>query len=220
MITHHPTSELLVDYAGGAMPEPLGLLMAAHLSVCGLCAAQSAELDEIGGAMLEALPAASLDDDALARTVARLDEPAPAAEPPPAEPDAETRSLLPRPLWPYVADGLSRLKWAWRAPALREAVLPVRAAGWRVSLLRLQPGGAVPAHTHVGTEYTLVLAGGLTNRRNGEHIETGDVDIADATCAHEQVADPGESCLCLAVLDAPVRFTGPLGRLANPLLRF
>jgi putative transcriptional regulator len=34
------------------------------------------------------------------------------------------------------------------------------------------------------------------------------------------VADEGEECLCLAVLDAPVRLRGLLGRVANPFLKF
>jgi len=219
MITHHPTMELLVDYAAGAMPEPLGLLLAAHLSICALCNQVAGELEEIGGALLDGLPAAALEDDALARTMARLDVPDAATTRPPA-PDAETQALLPRPLWPYIGGGLSRLSWGWRGPAMREAVLSVPVAGWRVSLLRVQSGGTVPAHTHRGTEYTLVLTGGLTNRRDGDHIGRGDVDIADSTSEHAQVADADGECLCLAVLDAPVKFFGPLGWIANPLQRF
>jgi len=219
MITHHPTDELLVDYASGAMPEPLGLLMAAHLSLCGACNAQSGRLDDVGGALLGGLPEAEMAQDALARTMARLAEPeTPAAAVP--EPDAETRTLLPAPLWSYVGGGLARLNWARRGPALREAVLPVPVAGWRVSLLRLEAGGSVPKHTHRGMEYTLVLAGGLTNRQDGDHIARGDLDIADSSREHQQVADAGMDCLCLAVLDAPIRITGPLGWVANPFLKF
>jgi len=218
MITHHPTAELLVDYAGGATPEPLALLLASHLSICPRCHAAADELEAVGGALLDDLAPAALAEDALARTLARLDAPE-AARPLPPEPDSETRALLPRPLWPYVGTGLSTLDWRWRGPALREAVLATPVPGWRASLLRLAPGGSVPVHTHRGTEYTLMLAGGLTNRRTGDHIERGDLEIADGACEHEQVADAAGECLCLAVLDAPVRLSGPLGWVVNPLLK-
>jgi putative transcriptional regulator len=32
------------------------------------------------------------------------------------------------------------------------------------------------------------------------------------------VADEGQDCLCLAVTDARLRLTGPLGRLLNPFM--
>ena len=103
---------------------------------------------------------------------------------------------------------------------MRETLLPTAVPGWRVSLFRVTPGGVVPAHRHGGTEYTLVLAGGLTDRSNGDHIERGDVDIASGDHVHRQRADSGDECLCLAVLDAPIRLEGPLGWIANPFLRF
>jgi len=34
------------------------------------------------------------------------------------------------------------------------------------------------------------------------------------------VADEREECICLAVTDAPLRFTGPMGRVLNLLSRF
>jgi putative transcriptional regulator len=46
------------------------------------------------------------------------------------------------------------------------------------------------------------------------------VEVAGSDNTHVQVADAGEECLCLAVLDAPVILKGALGRLANPFLRF
>ena len=47
----------------------------------------------------------------------------------------------------------------------------------------------------------------------------GDVAEADPSVNHQPVADPGEDCICLAVTDAPLRLTGPFGRLLNPFLR-
>jgi putative transcriptional regulator len=33
-------------------------------------------------------------------------------------------------------------------------------------------------------------------------------------------ADDDGDCVCLAVTDAPLRLTGPIGRLFNPFIRF
>ena len=75
----------------------------------------------------------------------------------------------------------------------------------------------MPRHTHDGSELTLVLTGGFTER--GNHFLRGDVAVADSSVDHCPVADPGEPCLCLAVTDAPLRLTGPFGRLLNPFVR-
>jgi putative transcriptional regulator len=75
----------------------------------------------------------------------------------------------------------------------------------------------MPTHTHDGSELTLVLAGGFSDESG--HFVRGDVAEADPSINHQPVADPGEDCLCLAVTDAPIRLTGPFGRLLNPFLR-
>ena len=75
----------------------------------------------------------------------------------------------------------------------------------------------MPVHTHRGREYTLVLAGSY--RDNGSHYGPGDVSLKDASDVHRPVVAGDEDCVCLAVLDAPLRLTGMLGRLVNPFLR-
>jgi putative transcriptional regulator len=90
-------------------------------------------------------------------------------------------------------------------------------SSFRTRLMRIKSGTAMPAHTHEGIELTLVLAGGFSDETG--HFLRGDLAEADATIDHRPVADPGEDCLCLAVTDAPLRLTGPIGRLLNPFLR-
>ncbi len=50
------------------------------------------------------------------------------------------------------------------------------------------------------------------------HFLRGDLAEADGSVDHRPIADPGEDCLYLAVTDAPLRLTGPVGRLLNPSL--
>jgi putative transcriptional regulator len=219
MITHHPPLDSLVDYASGAMPEPLELLIAAHLSLCPACRAQAGALEDVGGALLDSVPPSGLMPGSLENALARLDEPAEVVPPLP-QFDVETERLLPAPLRHHIGVNLADCRWRWRGPSMRETLVPVSPSGWRVGLFRVRPGGEVPSHTHAGHEYTLVLAGGLTDRSRDLHIVRGDVEVAGSDNTHVQVADGGEECLCLAVLDAPVILKGALGRLANPFLRF
>ncbi len=134
--------------------------------------------------------------------------------------DDRTAGVVPKPLRSYLSGSLDTLDWRWRGPSMRETILPIDVDGWRASLFAVRPGGVVPPHTHVGSEYTLVLTGGLTDRNGGHRIAAGDVEIADGGHTHRQIADNDGDCLCLAVLDAPVKLSGPLGLIANPFMRF
>jgi putative transcriptional regulator len=217
MIRHHPGIDLLTDYASGALAEPVALVVACHASLCPACRAQVERLEGIGGALLRDLAPEAVGDDALAATMARIERPAPAPAPLPAL-DAETRAVVPAPARRYLDRGLARLRWRWRGPALREAEISVPGAGFRSSLFRMKPGAAAPRHTHRGHEYTLVLQGGFSE--DGEQYDRGDFALADATRTHVQVADKDEGCICLVVLDAPVRLSGVLGAVANRFLEF
>jgi putative transcriptional regulator len=155
--------------------------------------------------------------DALAATMARIERPEPPPPPTPAL-DAETRAVVPGPARRYLDRGLDRLKWRWRGFALREAVLAVPGAGFRASLFRMKPGAAAPRHTHRGHEYTLVLQGGFAE--DGERYDRGDFALADTMRTHVQVADEREGCICLVVLDAPVRLSGLFGVIANRFVGF
>lgn len=136
---------------------------------------------------------------------------------------------VPQPLRSYLlsltgADAgasLNALPWQRRMRGLDEIELapqPGRPNAPRIKLVRIRAGHAAPRHTHTGTELTVVLAGGFHDEFG--RYRRGDVLYHDATVDHQPVADPGEDCLCLSVLDAPLRLTGPLGRMLNPFLRF
>ena len=106
----------------------------------------------------------------------------------------------------------------WKAhKGFDEAELLAEVPGFRTRLMRIKSGTAMPAHTHRGNELTLVLTGGFSDEHG--HFLRGDLAEADASVKHQPVADPGEDCICLAVTDAPLRLTGPVGRLLNPFLR-
>ena len=75
----------------------------------------------------------------------------------------------------------------------------------------------MPDHGHSGTELTLVLQGAF--RDASDRFGPGDVEIATEADEHKPVAEAGLDCICLAATDAPLRFTGMLPRLLQPLFR-
>jgi putative transcriptional regulator len=214
MPAYHPDPEVLMDYASGALPEPLALLVATHASLCCACQAEIGRLEALGGAFFDSLDSAPLDSGALDRALARLDLPASLeAE---AAPGDSGDPRLPRPLRGYLGSNLENLAWKRRG-GVAEFSLLTGHPGLRTRLLRIRGGTALPQHTHEGSEYTLLLAGGFSDASG--HYVTGDVALADPSVDHQPVADPGEDCLCLAVTDAPLRLTGRFGRYLNPFLR-
>jgi putative transcriptional regulator len=64
---------------------------------------------------------------------------------------------------------------------------------------------------------TLVLQGGFRDARGEYH--PGDFTYRSGSERHSPRAFADEDCICLAVLDAPLRFTGWKHRWMNPFLR-
>ena len=60
-------------YAAGQLPEAFSLIVAAHLSLCDDCRAQADSFDAVGGAVLEEAGEIAMGEDALARTLARIE---------------------------------------------------------------------------------------------------------------------------------------------------
>jgi putative transcriptional regulator len=213
--THHPSDDLLLEYASGAQREPVALLIATHLALCPPCRSECRGLEAIGGALLEQTGPDALAEGSFSRLLARLDDPAQPVAPGPSAPPGET-SPLPEPLRGYVGGSLERLSWRRLGPIAEARLLP-RFAGFTTRLVRVRPGAAIPAHTHDGSEITLVVEGGFTDPSG--HYLRGDVAYADGAVDHRPLADADGDCICLVVTDAPLRLTGRIGRLFNFLMR-
>lgn len=200
---HHFDEALLLDYAAGNLPETLSILVATHLSFCPACQAALADAEAVGGALLDALPPEALAPDALDKVLTRLD----AETPGQAAPEARGEGGVPLPLRAYLGDDLGALDWQSLAPGVDKVPLtPLSSAPWRpdeaVCLVRLQPGAVAPRHTHMGNEATVIVQGGFADG-SGKY-ELGDAWIVDASVTHAPIGLPGEPCLCLVYLEAPL----------------
>lgn len=215
----HPDPEVLLSYAAGSLDQATAVLVATHLALCPRCRTDVGRLEAVGGALTGSLEPAAIAPDALARTLARLDEPSPAAQAAPAVPlhDDETRRTVPAPLRDHLGGHLSALPWRWRGPAIRELPLAIGTGPVRASLIKVRAAAAIPAHTHTGAETTLVLRGAFADG-TGRYAR-GDVATATSDLDHRPVATPDGECICFVVIDGPLRLTGPVGRLLNRVLR-
>ena len=202
----HFPDDWLIDYASGALAEPLAIVVATHVALCEICRAAVADYEAVGGALLETIAPEALAPDALERVFDRLDADLAVAAP---------AERLPGPLPDYLDADLAALDWRPLCAGVDAVVLrpgglsgprPVAAPwplGTEVALVRLAPGAAAPRHTHGGIEATVILQGGFVDEAG--QYEAGDAWIVDASVTHRPVALPDEACLCLAYYDAPLR---------------
>lgn len=211
--THHPGDALLMDYAGGGLGMAGGLLIATHLALCPGCRHTVAEMESLGGAMLEDLEPEPVSSGALDALLARLDEPD--EPPPPRRAPPSGPLLVPEPLRSHVGGDFAAMKWRAMVPGFQCVDIPL-GQGERARLLRMRGGVASPRHTHDGIELALVLEGGFSDSLG--HFLRGDVGVGDGSIEHQPIADP-EGCICLSVTLGRLRLTGALGRFLNPFIR-
>jgi putative transcriptional regulator len=217
MVRHHPSDATLFAYGGGTLGEAFSLVVATHLTVCVDCRRRVADIEAVGGALLDEIEPAPLEDDAFDRLALRLDEVA--ETPPPRVPVAGPKpGALPPPLLSYLGS-LSDVQWRTVFPGIDEAeLLPTDSRGDSARLLRVRPGKTLARHTHEGRESTVVLTGAFHDELG--HFGPGDVAELDESTVHRPVGEGGTDCVCLVALDGSLRFTGVVARMLRPLFGF
>ena len=214
-INHHPSEELLLDYATGALGEAWSLAVATHLALCPACRHAVARIEEIGGMLLEMAEPAAISEDTLAAVMTRVGEPelkgaVTGASPPPFS------SGLPQPLRSYAENARGEIEWQRLGVGASQMLLPTDERSVTARLLRIPAGKPVPVHSHGGLELTLVLSGAFSDDTG--RYGPGDFQEANENIQHQPHAAPEEDCICLAVTDAPLRFKSVVMRMMQPLL--
>ena len=103
----HLGSESLLDYATGAMPEPMAVLVATHLTLCPSCRAEATRLEALGGELFDELDGEPVSSDLLSRVMTCLDDEARSDEVP-SIPPARSDAILIRPLCAGICPWSSR----------------------------------------------------------------------------------------------------------------
>ena len=193
MVQHHPSTDILVEYAAGALPVAQAACVAAHLSYCQRCRHIAYKLEDIGGAHLELLDPQPVGDSLLERVMARLDDPQPLRYARNEASDTQLPGLLQRLINGDYAD----LVWKRVTKSLSISYLKTGDMCHEFALYRISQGGKIPEHTHAGSEMTLVLQGGFSDESGDYH--PGDFIVREGWDKHTPVALQGEECICCAM---------------------
>lgn len=204
---------LLADYCAGNLSTPAAALVSAHLDLRADNATFVADLESAGAAWLSDLAPAQVDDrDGMLGAIFASDQDMNVNV---RKGESSGSGLVP----PRIAELLGikgdEINWKSRLGGIRE-VRRKYADGSSASLLWIRAGQRIPTHTHDGLELTLVLQGAFSDEHG--RFGPGDVAIADDDVDHCPTAEPGEDCICFIVLDAPLKFTGPVTRFLGPIL--
>lgn len=202
---------LLARYVAGTLPAPARVLVEAHLELKPENRVRVANLEAMAGqALMEIDPAALSDRDAMLAAIMESQAPETVAAAP--KPDA---MVFPQVLRDFIGFDAGDVPWRTRLPGYREYDLG-DIDGCHVNLFWIKPGRTVPAHTHEGSELSLVLDGAFSDSRG--HYGRGDISVADDSVDHRPCADPERPCIGLAVMDAPLKLTGSFRQMIGDLI--
>lgn len=213
MTNHHPEYEQLVDYTTGSLHPSVTLAVSVHLEYCAKCRYEVHRLEALGGAILETLETEPVNDALLDSIFVRIDtaERTTAAQVELSIPSSAIPSSV-RKMFNYEDE---HLVWRYHGPRVQSAAL-LGHEGIKASLVRIAMGAKIPVHDHRGLEYTVVLEGRFSDDTG--LYQQGDFVIRRPGESHSPTAFSDHDCLCLAVLEAPLRFRNPLYKVVNLLM--
>ena len=221
MIKHHPSTALLTDYTVGSLSVAPAVSITTHLKYCQQCRDSVGSLKQLGGALLCEAEPAQISNDLLSQTLDRLD--ADESEMALAEGASEVHEFelsdelkgIPEYLNQFLPK--NGLNWRKLSSSVTVAPISVGETRYELALHKICAGGQTPVHDHNGVEYTVVLKGSFSDE-DGMYNE-GDFLTREPGDIHRPFATQHEDCICLSVLEAPIRLKG-LGRVLNPFMRF
>lgn len=211
MSKYHPDIDILTEYVAGTLPLAQSACVSLHVNHCQQCQRTVVQLEELGAGLLEAMEPVPVGDTQLNAVLARLDEEKPL------EYARERAEGTPAILQRLMRGDFSDLSWKKIGSALRISYLKTGDTQHEFALYHIKAGGRIPEHTHRGGEMTLILEGGFSDANGSYHA--GDFLYRRPGDVHAPTALQSEDCICLAVLDAPLKFTDWRFRWMNPFLK-
>jgi putative transcriptional regulator len=212
-VNHHPDTRLINEFAAGCLPLAQSACVSMHLNYCPHCARQMTSLQQVGATMFAELAPQEVNASALDDILSRLDEDPPLSFASVQPENDQLPGLMQRLMKGDYAD----LKWSRINSALQISRLRTGDTDNEFALYHIKAGGSIPQHTHSGSELTLVLEGSFSDEEGV--YQPGDFLMRDADHIHTPTATQSTDCICIGVLDAPIRFTKWQHRPLNPFLR-
>jgi putative transcriptional regulator len=231
MITHHPDDNLLTEYSSGSLANALGVIVCAHLQTCLHCRKRVEQLNKLGAAILNQSIAEAVQSESFEQLMTRIrsqnsetgvkDKTSGPLEKPQELHSTYANDPLLKQVPKVIAKLLpsdGKLKWKRVSAALKTAGLKTGQSEYEVAFQRISSGGKVVEHDHGGLEVTMVLCGSFSDE-DGVYNK-GDFLVRNPGEVHRPTATQNQDCLCISVVEAPVKITGLFGKLVNPFLSF
>ena len=213
MAKFHPDIDLLTEYTAGTMPLAQAACVSAHLNYCSQCGRTVEQLEDVGAALFDTLQGEPVGDAQLNAVLARLDDAPPLRH---SRPESAASGRTPGILQRLMRGDYKDLDWKKVTKSLSISYLKTGDPNFEFALYHIKAGGKIPEHTHRGSEMTLVLEGGFSDADGSYH--QGDFLFRSVDDVHAPTAVQSEDCICVAVLDATLKFTGWKHRWMNPFL--
>jgi len=236
VVNFHPSDNELIEFSAGNTDWALSICISSHIERCPTCARKLRSFNKIGGATLSKCTHAPLSNDCFSNVLNKIkqNETEDHLQKGNTSPLAPTLSSVEKPKdqskysghmlddLPRVIQKLmpvnKRLHWKRIAPALHEAQITTGQDKYEVCFHKIKRGGKIAEHDHGGKEVTLVLRGSFSDEYGT--YQAGDYLVREAGQTHRPLAAQNQDCLCLSVIEAPVKLTGLTGKLINPFLSF
>lgn len=211
---HHPAEAWLLDYTTGNLPESFETVISAHVGACAHCREAVRMAERIGGELLSTLAGEPVGIDA-GSIPRRFETEQTAGTPTSRAIDAGPGDSFEFFVSNYLKCSSSALPWKRLGKGLQICRLSEE-DDVRLWMLKAQPGTVLPTHTHAGSELTLVLKGAYFC--GSEIFRAGDIEDADESTEHQPVVTRDGECICLAVTEGKLQFSGWLPRLVQPFV--
>lgn len=209
----HPNLDLITEFSAGTLPLAQAACISVHVGDCEHCRNLTEQLTQVATMLFEKLDPQAVNETQLDAVLSRLDEQAPLEYPRIAERDDSTPGILQR----LMSRDFSDLSWKKMGSSLRISYLRTGDPSHEFALYHIKAGGRIPEHAHRGSEMTLILTGGFSDSQGSYH--QGDFIYREPGDVHAPTALQSEDCICLAVLNAPLKFTDWKFRWMNPFLK-
>ena len=225
MIKHHPKFELLQNFVNGELPASIAAGIAIHADMCTVCQQKIAQLTEQVAELSfeqEFLHKFIVDDgedlntlsddnfDQMISDITALEKKDIKVASPVSTTFKGQTYQLPKVLSNMeMTNNVSLGKISRSRIQLEEGEV-------HTSLLHIEPGGAIPEHTHKGFEITVLLDGSFSDEEGEYH--KGDFIMLDGRHQHHPVSADG--CLCYTVANDALHFTQGINKLLNPIGSF
>jgi len=211
-ISHHFDDATLVAYSSGTLTKGMALLVESHLEMCKQCTEHVHTSNRIGGDLLTKIAPVAMQRGSLDQVLGMLDS---VDMEVPVENEVAASGEVPQSLAAIIGCDLDKLDWKSMGLGVQQFDLKLGGSG-ATRLLRIQPGVSVPHHTHSGNELTLILRGSYSDEIG--RFQVGDVADLDDQLEHQPIVDTREECICLIATDAPLKFSGLMGKLVQPFI--